>query len=207
MDVGQYMMHYGLAWGNSGNISSRVDADSMLITGSGTYMGHLEDGDLVRVNISSGEYDAAGKRPSKEIPMHAAIYEARPDAGFIIHASPFWTTLAACSDLQIESKLFVESMYYAERIAYVDYYHPGSRELGEAVREKAKEANVIILKNHGIIVFDSSMKEARMGLETIEMTCRMAATMQMTGLTPTVLKPETQQDFLQHSGYKPSRLW
>ncbi|MFB5675094.1 class II aldolase/adducin family protein [Paenibacillus terreus] len=207
INVGQYMMTYGLAWGNSGNISKRIDDDTMLITGSGTYMGHLDETDLVKVTISSGWYDGGGKRPSKEIPMHAAIYKARPDAGFVIHSSPFWTTLAACSDLQIESKLFIESMYYAERIAYVDYYHPGSRELGAAVGENAKEANVIILKNHGLIVFDTSMQEARMCLETIEMTCKMAAITKMTGLNPAVLGSDTARDFLDHSGYKPPRLW
>ncbi|MEC0236157.1 class II aldolase/adducin family protein [Paenibacillus kribbensis] len=207
IDVGQYMMNYGLAWGNSGNVSKRIDDDTMLITGSGTYMGHLDETDLVKVTISSGGYNETGKRPSKEIPMHAAIYQARPDAGFVIHSSPFWTTFAACTNLQIESKLFIESMYYAERIAYVDYYHPGSQELGRAVGEKAKEANVIILKNHGVIVFDSSMQEARMCLETIEMTCRMAAITKMTGLNPAVLSPDTATDFLDHSGYKPRRLW
>ena len=207
MDVGQYMMRHGLAWGNSGNISMRMDKDAMLITGSGTYMGHLEESDLVHVTLSTGLYDETKKKPSKEIPMHTAVYQARPDAGFVIHASPFWTTLAACSDLLIESKLFIESMYYAERMAYVDYYHPGSQELGTAVGEKAKEANVIILKNHGVIVFDVSMQEARMCLETIEMTCKMVAMTKMTGLNPTVLSPDTAADFLSQSGYKPRRLW
>lgn len=200
-------MQFGLAWGNSGNISKRTHEDSMLITGSGTYMGHLDETDLVKVTISSGRFDPAEKKPSKEIPMHTAIYQARPDVEFVIHASPFWTTFAACSGLQIESKLFIESMYYAERIAYVDYYHPGSIELGAAVREKAKDANVLFLKNHGVIVFDSSMREARMCLETIEMTCKMAAISKMTGLTPNVLNEETARDFLHHSGYKPRREW
>lgn len=207
MDVGKYMMNHQLAWGNSGNISKRIDKDAMLITGSGTYMGHLEETDLVHVTLSTGLYDETRKRPSKEIPMHAAVYQARPDAGFVIHASPFWTTLAACSDLLIESKLFIESMYYAERVAYVDYHHPGSYELGVAVGEKAKEANVIMLKNHGVIVFDVSMQEARMCLETIEMTCKMAAMTRMAGLNPAVLSPDTAADFLHHSGYKPRRLW
>ncbi|MED4039956.1 class II aldolase/adducin family protein [Niallia taxi] len=207
MDVGQYMMNFGLAWGNSGNISKRINEDTMLITGSGTYMGHLEESDLVEVTISSGQFNSNKKRPSKEIPMHAAIYQARPDAGFVIHASPFWTTLAACTDLQIESKFFIESMYYAERIAYVDYYHPGSKELGAAVGAKANEANVLILKNHGVIVFDSTMQEARMCLETIEMTCKMAAMSKMSGLNPAILNADTASDFLQHAGYKPRRLW
>ncbi|MGG1554049.1 class II aldolase/adducin family protein [Paenibacillus ferrarius] len=205
INTGKYLLDENLAWGNSGNMSCRLDENYMLITGSGTNMGDLRVTDLVEVNIPSGSYAKGEKKPSKEIPMHAAIYQARPETTFIIHSSPFWSTFAACSSMVISNELFIESMYYAEKIAYVDYFHPGSQELGKAVGTASEKADVLFLKNHGIIVFDTSMQEAKMRIETIEMTCRMIAVSRMTNIPLNQLPSSVVADFLDNSGYKPRR--
>lgn len=62
----------------------------MIITGSGTNMGELSEGDFVLVDIETQEWEGTNK-PSKEIPMHRAIYRNRSDANVIIHASSFWS--------------------------------------------------------------------------------------------------------------------
>lgn len=59
-------------------------------------------------------------------------------------------------------------MYYLEKMEVVDYFNPGSIALGDVVGKAAKKANVIFLKNHGVIVFDDSVEEASMRLETLE---------------------------------------
>jgi ribulose-5-phosphate 4-epimerase/fuculose-1-phosphate aldolase len=202
--LGQYMLSRQLAWGNSGNISARVSEHEMVITGSGTDMGQLAPTDLVSVNMESMTWQGELK-PSKEVPMHSEIYKHRPEVNAVLHASPFWSTLMACSELAYESALFVESMYYLERVAYVDYYHPGSQALGQAVGEQCKSSNIIILRNHGVIVFDTSIKEARMALETLEMTSRMLITARMGNISLQALAADTAADFLDHSGYKPRR--
>ncbi|ANY66297.1 fuculose phosphate aldolase [Paenibacillus sp. BIHB 4019] len=204
--LGQYMLNRELAWGNSGNISARLSDNKMIITGSGTDMGQLSPPDLVQVDIESREWEGTLK-PSKEIPMHAEIYKHRPDAQAILHASPFWSTMMSCTNISYKSELFVESMYYLERVAYVDYFHPGSHELGAAVGKKSEDANIIILKNHGVIVFDSSIKEARMALETLEMVSRMIITAQIGGISLQALSSEVSADFLNNAGYKPRRTY
>jgi len=201
IELGQYLMSHSLAWGNSGNLSVRVDTENFLITATGTDLGKLMYDDFVNVEIASGRWQGKVK-PSKEVPMHTAIYSERSDAGAIIHASPFWSTLFACADAKVVSELFVESMYYLEKIAYVEYFHPGSNELGEAVRAKAREANIIILANHGVIVYDSDIREARMRLETLETTCRMIVTANAAELPLKRLSPSLVMDFLHNSGYK-----
>ena len=208
MDIESKIIHTGnellqkhLTWGNSGNMSVRNNENQMIITGSGTNMGSLTEGDCVLVNIETQEWEGT-RKPSKEIPMHRAIYRNRPDANVVIHASPFWSTLVACSEQTIESKLFIESMYYLEKIEEVAYFHPGSAALGEEVGKAAKKANVLFLKNHGIIVFDDSVEEAVMRLETLEFTCRMMVMAKASGVAFSVLSEEVVEDFLENSGYK-----
>ena len=139
--------------------------------------------------------------------MHRAIYEQRPEIGAVLHASPFYSTLVACADIQVPSDLFIEDMYYLERVAHVDYFHAGSPELGEAVRVQAKRANILFLDNHGVLVFDTSIHEALMGLQTLEMVCRMAITARSARLDLRSLPASTVMDFLTNSGYRPPREW
>jgi 3-dehydro-4-phosphotetronate decarboxylase len=129
--AGHYMLDNDLAWGNAGNISARLGLDHYLITASGTRLGKLADEDFVECSFDGplpGE-----RKPSKETPMHRAIYEQRPEIGAVLHASPFYSTLVACVDIELSADLFVEDMYYLERVERVHYYHPGSTALGDAV--------------------------------------------------------------------------
>jgi L-fuculose-phosphate aldolase len=203
--AGRYLLDNGLAWGNAGNLSARLGPKQMLITASGTHLGELADDDLVVCGLDGRATGA--RRPSKEVPMHAAIYAARPEIGAVLHASPFYSTLAACSDLDVPNDLFVEDMYYLERVARVPYCHPGSAALGEAVRAAAPVANVLLLENHGALAYDTTLREALMALHTLEQVCRMAITARTAGLAPRPLPAGTVADFLDHSGYRPRRRW
>ncbi|WP_309120465.1 class II aldolase/adducin family protein [Paenibacillus sp.] len=206
-DAGRYMMTNGLAWGNAGNISARTGEDRYLITASGTFLGELEDDDLVECSFAAGRLHESDKKPSKELPMHRAVYELRPEVNAVLHASPFYSTMIACSDLALPSDWFVETMYYLERVARVPYRHPGSDALGEAVAAHAKDANVLLLEHHGVLVFDTSVREARMALQTLEMACRMLVTAGAAGVKLRNLEPEVVKDFLMNAGYKPRRKW
>ncbi|MGB8984677.1 MAG: class II aldolase/adducin family protein [Anaerolineales bacterium] len=203
--AGRYLLEHDLTWGNAGNLSVRLNHDRYLITASGTRLGELGDDDFVECSFN-GPLSGSGK-PSKETPMHRAIYEQRPEIRAVLHASPFYSTLIACVDIPIPADLFVEDMYYIERAARVGYFHPGSPELGEAVRAKAREANILLLENHGVLVYDTSIREALMGLQTLEMVCRMAITARSAGLELRSLPASIVADFLDNSGYRPRREW
>jgi len=205
--TGRYMMQYGLAWGNAGNISARTEGDRYMITASGTFLGELADDDLIECDLAGGSYGPEGKKPSKETPMHRAVYESRPEIGAVLHASPFYSTLAACASIDIPSNWFVETMYYLERVERVPYYHPGTEALGEGVREKAKKANILLLENHGVLVYDTTIREARMALQTLEMACRMLVESRSSGISIDAIPRDVEKDFLEGAGYKPRRNW
>jgi L-fuculose-phosphate aldolase len=199
------MLDHDLAWGNAGNLSARLGPDRYLITAGGTRLGDLADDDFVECSFHGPL--SGGRRPSKETHMHRAIYEQRPEIGAVLHASPFYSTLVACTDIQVPGDLFVEDMFYLERVEHVDYFHPGSRALGEAVRAKARQANILLLDHHGVLVYDTSIQEALMGLQTLEIVCRMTITARSAGLELRSLPVSTVSDFLENSGYRPRREW
>jgi ribulose-5-phosphate 4-epimerase/fuculose-1-phosphate aldolase len=205
--AGQYMLANDLAWGNAGNISAQLDGETLLITASGTHLGDLSADDLVAVPLDAAQLVQYKRKPSKEMPMHRAVYNTRPEIQAVLHASPFYSTVVACSDLTLPGDLFVEDMYYLERVARVRYCHPGSPDLGEAVRAHAAEANILLLDNHGVLVYDTNLREALMALHTLEFVSRLVITARSAGVPLKALPPEQVQDFLAKSGYRPRRPW
>lgn len=206
VQVGDYMIRYDLAWGNSGNISARVDDDSYLVTASGTFLGELSDNDFVKVGLN-GNLIETNRKPTKETPMHEAIYEARPEIKAVLHSSPLYSMMLASSKYEIPSNLFIESMYYLDRVERVKYCVPGSKELGEAVREKANKANILILENHGVLVYDTSLQEARMALHTLELACKMFVLSLQSEFEFNEIPKNSVKAFLQSGAYKPKREW
>ena len=200
------MLAFDLTWGNAGNLSIRLDDESFLVTASGTRLGDLQDEDFVVCRLDGAPAEQ-GRKPSKEVPMHRAVYRARPDIQAVLHGAPFYSTLAACTDLEPASALFVESMYYLDRVARVPYRHPGSDGLGEAVAEQAGSANVLLLEHHGVLVCDVSVEEALQAMQVLELTCRMQVTARSAGLPLEKLPAATVREFLDGARYKPRRRW
>ncbi len=205
IDAGRWVAEKNMTWGSAGNMSIRLGENEMLITASGTSFGALNENSFTLYNIHTGEW--SGGKPSKELPVHLAVYRQSPWAGAVLHASPFHTTLAAATDLPLRNDLFVENMYYLQRMASIPYANPGSAALADAVEQVAARANVILMKNHGVIIYDHSIAEACQGLEVLENTCRMCLEARRAGISFNPVKPESVEDFLLHSGYRKPRVW
>lgn len=204
IDAGKYLLRNRLAWGTSGNISARTNENRMIITASGTFMGELAEDDFAEVNIATGQTEGT-RKASKETPFHLGIYRERKDVGAILHSSPFYTTLFSCADEPILSELFIETMYYLENITYVDYYHPGTQGLADAITAQATKANIVMMRNHGVVVYDDTVNEALMRLETLEMACKMIVTAKSAGIALNRIPDQVVTSFLEDSKYKPRK--
>ncbi len=53
VNVGKRLYGVGLCVAKSGNISARLDADNILITATGTFLGDLKEEDIVKVNLNT----------------------------------------------------------------------------------------------------------------------------------------------------------
>ena len=205
IDAGKWIAEKNMTWGSAGNMSIRLDENHVLITASGTRFDSLTEDSFTLYNLADDSW--TGGKPSKELPVHLAVYRNAPWAGAVVHASPFHTTLAASTTLKVRNDLFVENMYYLQRMTRIPYAHPGSKELTAFVDGVAANANVILMKNHGVILYDTTMQEACAGLEVLENTCRMCLEAARAGIEMTPVDQETVQDFLLHSGYRKPRVW
>lgn len=202
IETGKWIMGKGLTWGTSGNISVR-DGDKVYVTASGTVLGDLHEDDISIVNIEGVLLD--GKKPSKETGMHLEVYRKCPDVNAVLHASPFWTTFAACTDIRIKTNLFIESMYYDEELLHIPYFHAGSKELAEAVSEVADKTHVILMDHHGVLVYDRNLGECRSALEVTDNVCHMNIVARSSGINLTEVPGDVVKDFLEGGYYKKRR--
>ena len=201
MIYGQALLQHGLVWGSSGNISSRVDGNTFIISASGADLGLLLDDDLVPCKIDQKSHEGL-RQPSLEVDLHRNIYHACAEANAVIHSQPFYATVVACSDIDVRVDLLPETMAYVKHLSRVPYHHAGSAGLADAVAAAAVESRVLILNNHGVVCWGSSLGEAFIATETLEMLCRMMITARAGDIDMNYLGKDTMRDFISNlKGY------
>ncbi len=75
----------------SGNFSARLSDGTIAITVSGKHKGHLEHGDIMRIDADGNSLD--GKVPSAETLLHVQIYQRFPDIYAVLHPHSLNSTL------------------------------------------------------------------------------------------------------------------
>jgi ribulose-5-phosphate 4-epimerase/fuculose-1-phosphate aldolase len=185
---GRSLFARGLSPGTSGNISVRC-GDGFLMTPTGVPFGALDPARLSRLDASGAH--SAGDPPTKERPLHLAIYEEHPGARAIVHLHSTHAVAVAClDDVDPEDVLPPLTPYYAMRVGrlpLVEYARPGDPALAEAVRLRARESHALLLANHGPIVAGPSLDAAASAVEEIEETAKLALLLR--GLPVRLLTP------------------
>lgn len=151
-----------------GNISARLDDETILITPSGMPKHLVRPANIVKMKLD-GTVIGPGK-PSSEWRMHVEIYKVRDDVRAIIHAHPPAILTLSLSGLKVDSSLVEVQVYVGDVIPEVPTYAPGSQELAEAVSRvfRARNVKVVILRNHGVVAVGSNIFEAFNRVEVLE---------------------------------------
>ena len=183
----------GLAPAASGNLSVRI-ADGMLLTPTGTRLGALGAAALARLDEAGTR--VSGPLPSKEAPLHLAIYRARPDARAIVHLhAPHAVAVSCLADLDPDDALPAYTAYRVMRIGrlpLVGYVPPGDPALGDAAAAAAPRAGRgLLLANHGLVAWGRDLDEAVAVAEEIEAAA--ALHLRLTGLAVRLLT-EAERD-------------
>jgi ribulose-5-phosphate 4-epimerase/fuculose-1-phosphate aldolase len=164
----------GFTSGSSGNISARC-GDGFLATPTNSCLGELDPGDLSKLDREWRH--VSGDKPTKEIPLHRAYYDARPDAGAVVHLhSTFATALSCLADVNPEDMIPPITPYVVMRVGRVPlipYTLPGSAETGALVAAVAPTHAAVLLANHGPVVSASTLDAAVYAAEELEETAKL----------------------------------
>jgi L-fuculose-phosphate aldolase len=147
----------------SGNFSVRLPGGRFAISAARTKLGSLQLEDLVILPLEGKPSEPPPRRPSRETPLHQAVYAACPWVESVLHFQSLAGTILACREGPLPDLSFLpEVPVYLRRIGEVPYFPPGSEELAGAVAALLSEPEVRLaqLRNHGQVVVASSPEQA-----------------------------------------------
>jgi L-fuculose-phosphate aldolase len=162
---------YRMTTTSGGNISIREENGDIWITPARVDKGSLRREDIVRVR-ADGTFDGLHP-PSSELPLHLAVYRARPDLFGIVHAHP--TALVAFSLVRAvpDTRLFHQARQVCGEPGFASYELPGSEVFGRTVAAVfAQSYDCVVLENHGIITGGAQLEDAFHRFETLEFTAK-----------------------------------
>lgn len=160
------MLASGLITGTAGNVSVRA-GDHIIITPSGTPYDSLRPADLAVVHLDGTIVDApGGRQPSSESPLHLAIYRGTP-AGAVVHThSPFANAVGLVRDELPRVHYAIRAL--GGRVRVAPYATFGTQELADNVLTAIEGRTGAILRNHGTVVYGSTLAEAKDRAEKLE---------------------------------------
>ncbi|MDE1569421.1 aldolase [Aquabacter sediminis] len=190
----------GLTPGSSGNISLRLEDGGWLVTPTNASLGFLDPARLSRLDATGRLLE--GDAPTKEIPLHTALYDTRSGARAVVHLhSTHAVALSLLPEIDPKAALPPLTPYYlmrAGRTALLPYYRPGDPAVAGAIRGLAGRYSSVLLANHGPVVAGDTLEAAVFAMEELEETAKLYLLLR--GLNPRHLSPEQVADLVKTFG-------
>jgi L-fuculose-phosphate aldolase len=154
----QELSRSGLVVGTAGNVSVRSD-DLVAVTPSGLRYAELTP-ELVGVHQLDGTAVEGPLAPTSELPLHLAIYAARPEVGAIVHThSPAATALSTLVE-EIPSVHYYVAMFGGP-VVVARYATYGTEELARNVVDALRGRTGCLMGNHGAVTVGPELVSAQ----------------------------------------------
>jgi ribulose-5-phosphate 4-epimerase/fuculose-1-phosphate aldolase len=193
---GRSLFERGLTPGSSGNISVRLPDGDWLVTPTNASLGFLDPARISRLD-GQGKL-VSGDAPTKEVPLHSALYQTRASARAIVHLhSTHSVAVSMLPEIDPRAVLPPLTAYYLMRVgqtALVPYYQPGDPAVADAIRGLAGRYSSVLLANHGPVVAGDTLESAVFATEELEETAKLYLLLR--GLNPRYLTPQQISDLV-----------
>jgi ribulose-5-phosphate 4-epimerase/fuculose-1-phosphate aldolase len=186
----------GYSVGSAGNISVRTPDGGYLMTPTNSSLGRLS---ADRLSLLDADFQhVGGDKPSKEVPMHRAVYAGRPKAQAVVHLHSTYVTALSCLWEPGRSLIPALTPYFVMRVGreapVIRYFRPGSAEVVDEIREVMATSPAVILAHHGSLVTGKSLVDAVNAAEELEATAQLA--LLLADRSPHTLTPEQVAELL-----------
>lgn len=164
ISIGQMLWQKDLVTGLNGNISLRVEADTMLLTGRGTCLGLLKEKDLILMK-TSGELLEKGEVSSERL-MHTEILKNFPETQAVIHTHTPYTNGYFLENDTLTSKIY-EAKFYLGDVKAIPQHTPAVSDIRPVI-EAFKRNNIVVLKNHGVVAMGKNLFDCFLLIQALE---------------------------------------
>lgn len=162
--IGQLLWRKDLAIGLNGNISRRIDKDSILLTAHGTCLGNLETKDILAMKLD-GELLDKGSVSTEKL-LHTEIYKNFPEAQAVIHTHTTYTNAFFLAHETFVPRIF-EAKFYLGEIKGIPQTTPAVTDAGPVI-EGFKNNNIVVLRNHGVAAKGEKLFDCFLLIQALE---------------------------------------
>ncbi len=191
VQIGKMMYDRRFIVAGDGNISVRLDDQTILATPTTLCKGLLTTDQLVKLdlegNVLDGEY-----QPSSEIKMHLAAYHTRPDVQAVVHAHPPISTGFAVAGIPLDQLILAEMVVNFGSIPLAPYHSPSTEELAQSVADKVQCHDAVLMANHGVMTIGPDVYSAYHRLEMVEQFASISLVAHMLGRANTFSSSQLQ---------------
>ncbi len=162
--IGRLLWEKDLASGLNGNISRRVDKETILSTAHGTCLGRIEEKDILAMKLN-GQLLEEGNVSTEKL-LHAEIYKNFPDAQAVIHTHTTYTNAFFLENETFVPRIF-EAKFCLGEIKGVPQTTPAVTDAGPVV-EEFKKNNIVVLRNHGVAAKGEKLFDCFLLIQALE---------------------------------------
>ncbi|WP_298360274.1 3-oxo-tetronate 4-phosphate decarboxylase [uncultured Litoreibacter sp.] len=164
----------GFSVGSAGNVSARLP-DGFLMTPTNATLGEIEPDRIAKIDADGNH--VGGDKPTKEVFLHRAFYDTRPQAGAVVHLHSTWATALSClEDTNPDDCIPPLTPYVVMRVGpvkLVPYVKPGDPKSGDLIRDLCGAYGAVLLANHGPVVSGKDLFSAVCAAEELEETAKL----------------------------------
>lgn len=181
-EVGRRLYQHFFVAANDGNISVRLNEHEILMSPTNVSKADLQPETLVKLALDGRLIGPTqGPGASSERRMHLAIYRERDDIRAVVHAHPPTATGFAVANVGLEQPFLPEVVVRTGPTPVVPYTIPGGEELPQSMIPYIKGHLTLLLGNHGVVAYGTTLQEAMFNMETIELNARIYLTASQLG--------------------------
>lgn len=194
VDVARRCYDRGYILATEGNLSTKIDADRILITPTGTAKARLSEDDLLVID-GEGRRLAGKGEPSGETPLHLTVYRERPDVNAVIHAHPPVATAFTVAGVDLAQRSMAEVVVTFGNIPTAPYATPQTEALARSVEGLIRHSDAVLLEKHGVVTAGRTLLEAFDRLEQVEWTAEVTLWARHLGGAETLPSEELERLF------------
>lgn len=172
VEIGKLLYERGYVVSSDGNVSVRLDENTVLATPTMTCKGRMSEDSLALTDMDGQAL--TDRKASSELEMHLLIYKMRPEIKAVCHAHPPHGTAFAVAGLAIDKPILSEVILTLGCVPLTSYGTPSTSELTDSMKPFVTHHNALLMANHGAVAYGENLWQAFDRLETLEHTAKIA---------------------------------
>ncbi len=189
----------------SGNVSVRIgDGGLLAVTPSGVPYARMMASDVALVRLVDGAQVDGAWTPTSELPLHRAIYTARPDVMAVVHTHSLYATMLGITGRPLKPVHYAYGLL-GDPVRTAPYVRYGTSALANEAVAGLGANGAVLLQNHGAVTVGADLEGAFERAEILEWLAALQMGAEAFGPSLVLSDAQMAEARVALAGYGPER--